>query len=119
MIKLICGKSRAGKTTYSQRFEDVIHLDNCGGLTTCYDNALLKVEAREGDVVIEGIYNTRDRRMALLNAYRGDGPRVCVWLNTPEDVLKKRMFNPKAGVHPKTFEPPSYEEGWDEIIVKG
>ena len=115
MIKLICGMSRAGKTTYSKQFEDVIHLDYCGGITTCYDRALEKVSKANENVIIEGVYNTADRRMALLSAYNGDGKRVCVWLNTDLDIIASRTFDriPK----PTHFEPPTLDEGWDEIII--
>ena len=117
MIKLICGRSRAGKTTYSKRFDDVIHLDFCGGLHTCYDDALKKVAEKDGDVIIEGVYNTAERRTALLNAYKGEGKRICIWLNTPNDIIKSRFFNSKNYLLPHLFEPPTYEEGWDEIVV--
>ena len=115
MIKLICGRSRAGKTTYSQRFEDVIHLDLCGGVLACYDHALEKVAKANGDVIIEGVYNTVERRMALLNAYKGNGNRVCVWIDTDLETIGNRTFDriPK----PRLFEPPTLDEGWDEIII--
>ena len=115
MIKLICGMSRAGKTTYSKQFEDVIHLDYCGGIITCYDRASEKVSNANGDVIIEGVYNTVERRKALLSAFNGEGKRVCVWLNTELETIASRTFDhiPK----PTYFEPPTLDEGWDEIII--
>ena len=117
MIKLICGRSRAGKTTYSKRFADVIHLDLCGGLVTCYPNALKKVSEKDGDVIIEGVYNTAERRMALLDAYKGGGKKVCIWLDTPLDIIESRFFRGSRMNLPHSFDPPTYAEGWDEIEV--
>ena len=117
MIKLICGRSRAGKTTYSKQFDDVIHLDLCGGLRDCYDKALDKVKAKDGDVIIEGIYNTVEKRLALLQAYNGKGKKICIWLDTPTDVIEQRFFGKwKPRNLPHVFEPPTYDEGWDEIV---
>lgn len=113
MIKLICGRSRAGKTTYSRQFDEVIHLDSCGSATGCYDEVLKRVAAKRDDVVIDGVYNTVDRRKALLDAYHGDGDKICIWLDTSFDVIMSR-----AAVYlPRVFDPPTLDEGWDEIVV--
>lgn len=118
MIKLICGRSRAGKTTYSKRYDDVIHLDLCGGLTNCYDKALEKVRAKEGDVIMDGVYNTIERRTALLEAYKGGGEKVCIWLDTPLEVIEQRFFGKWKPMNlPHLFEPPTLDEGWDEIVI--
>ena len=117
LIKLICGRSRAGKTTYSKQFDNVIHLDFCSTYPSKYESALKKVEKQQGDVIIEGIYNTAERRTALLESYKGDGKRVCIWLDTPLDIIESRFFNSKAYKLPHPFEPPTYSEGWDEIII--
>ena len=116
LIKLICGRTRAGKTTYSQQFDNVIHLDYCGGLTTCYNNVLNKVSKMSEDVVVEGIYNTAERRKSLLEAYKGDGEKICIWIDTPLDVIKKRLFIqlPSTAFN---FEPPTLNEGWDSITI--
>ena len=70
----------------------------------------------DGDVVVEGIYDTAELRTELLNSYKGQGEKICVWLDTPLDVIKSRFFHvpPK---HPYPFEPPTLDEGWDEIII--
>lgn len=116
MIKLICGRSRAGKTTFSERYDDVVHLDYCGGILTCYDNVITKVEKIIGDVIVEGVYNTVERRKALLEAYKGDGEKICIWLDTPPEVIEKRFFI-KLPDLPHLFEPPTFDEGWDTIII--
>lgn len=118
-IRLICGKTRAGKTTYSQRYEKVIHLDDYGG-EFCYQGVLKVVADRLDDIVIEGIYNTAERRKALLNAYKGKGERVCIWLDTPLEIIKSRIHTrwlEKCLPQLFDFEPPTLDEGWDEIVV--
>lgn len=116
MIKLICGRSRAGKTTYAKKYDNVIHLDSYGMPPQSYPRVLTKLG--DGDVVVEGIYDTAELRTELLNAYKGQGKRVCIWLDTPLDVIKGRFFHVPSK-HPYPFEPPTYSEGWDEIIVIG
>lgn len=117
MLTLICGLSRAGKTTYSSLFENVIHLDECimgfhGGPYT----GVLKCLADIGDkdVVVEGIYDTPERRSRLIDGYMGNGPFKCIWMNTPDEVRRTR--NGHFGTE-KHFDPPTTDEGWDEIVV--
>lgn len=116
MIRLICGKSRSGKTTFAQRYKDVIHLDNYGRPPESYAKLLPKVAKLAGDLTIEGIFDTAELRRQLLDAYQGRGS-VCIWINTPQEVIDGRYFRPPTKPH--TFEPPSLDEGWDEIIIIG
>lgn len=110
MLTLICGMPRAGKTTYSKRFSNVLHQD---GLD--YKTVRNRVAMLTGDVVVEGIYEHPSVRMKLAEAYKGEGKR-CIWLDTPLEIRKKRpMYHPCIGLN---FIPPTYEEGWDEIIIK-
>ena len=116
MLMLICGRSKAGKTTYSKRYNDVIHLDDAmkKGFNV-YDITHDAVSRRTGDVVVEGIYATVKRRKALINAYKGSGIKICIWLDTPKSIIAARgLFKT---VCPEEFEPPSRSEGWDEIII--
>lgn len=116
MIKLICGRSRAGKTTYSQQFDDVIHLDNYG--SSCYERVAEKVKQKQGDVIVDGVYNTIERRKTLLSAYQGDGDKICIWLDTPHEVIESRFFGRWKPIDmPRLFEPPTFDEGWDEIVI--
>lgn len=109
MFTLICGLPRAGKTTYSKRFEDkcnVIHLDGDKGHPLCNNNA--------SDIVAEGVCHTARWRKSLIQKFSGDFSK-CIWLDTPSEIKKKR-----PGYYAKCefyFEPPTYDEGWDEIIV--
>ena len=110
MLTLICGLPRAGKTTYAERFDNVIHLDSCG----VYRGVIHKVRSLSGDIVVEGVYQNRFYRECLIKSYRGNGSR-CIWLNTPQEVRKTRKGWNKGCDYP--FEPPTYDEGWDEIII--
>ena len=107
MLVLICGLPRAGKTTYSERFENVIHLDTCHA----YRGVIHAMRGAE-DVVVEGVYNYRHLREELIGAYEGNGSK-CIWLDTPDEV--RRMREGWCEACDKPFEPPTYDEGWDEI----
>lgn len=110
MFTLICGHPRAGKTTYSNRYENVIHLDTDG----LYRGVLQKVKRSSDSIVVEGVYNWRSQRIELLGAYNGKGKKMCIWLDTPKCIRQERT---KAKVHDLPFEPPTYAEGWDEIVI--
>lgn len=110
---LICGYPRAGKTTYSQRYKDVIHLDTTMGWRgSRYKGVYREIEKRS-DAVVEGIFGRSKERTDLLEAYKGNGRKVCIWLDTPLEVRQTREGYIKHGDY---FEPPTKEEGWDEIV---
>lgn len=112
---LVCGRSRAGKTTYCQRFgrSEVLHLDNYGMLN--YDGLLQAVARRRTDTVVDGIFHTRELRIRLLDLWGGSAK--CIWLDTPIETVKGRLHPFIGGkVYPLEFEPPTYDEGWDEIV---
>ena len=119
MLTLICGLPNAGKTTYSQRYANVIHLDDYPHPRPAHCNATVRVA--KGDVVVDGIYNTRYRRRKLLEAYQGRDKKVCIWLATPvrECIRRENRSRPQQVVlnQQERFEEPSLSEGWDEIIV--
>ena len=110
MLTLICGHSRAGKTTYSQRFVNVVHLDEVHSK----QRVIEEVQRCSGDVVVDGIYYRPTERMELLSAYRGDGSR-CICLDTPKEIREQRMGH--AIRHDYPFKLPTYDEGWDEIMI--
>lgn len=116
MIVLICGVGRAGKSTYSKRFESVIHFDLMGRMSERYENIINIIDGKD-EVVVEGLYNHREHRMNLLKAYKGN-KRVCVWMDTPKSIVIERMN--KCGILVTSkhfdFQPPTLAEGWDEII---
>ena len=115
MITLICGHPRAGKTTYSKRFDGickVIHLDEAGS----HINVIKRVRSCDEDVVVEGVYYDPGHRRELLAAYRGVGSR-CICLDTSLAVREQRLGYKLRHDHP--FLIPTRDEGWDEIIVIG
>ena len=118
MLILICGLPRAGKTTLSKAFENdftVIHLDSCG---TYRLNRYLHVNAKAGtdeNIVVDGVYNRACQRIALLRAYKGDYTK-CIWMDTPTERKKTRDgYSARCELE---FEPPTYDEGWNEIERK-
>lgn len=118
MLILICGPTRAGKTTYSRQFETdykIIHLDYCGGsLDNRYHNVNSRIEDENGDVIIEGLYLTPTVREGLIKRYRGKGTK-CIFINTPLEERVKRKGYFSFCEFP--FELPTYDEGWDEIEI--
>ena len=110
MLTLICGLPRAGKTTYSKRYDNVIHLDSCFS----YRGVIHAMRGMKDDVVVEGVYNHAYERKQLLNAYEGEMGK-CIWLDTPDEIRSTRPGWGKNCIKP--FEPPTYEEGWDEIVI--
>ena len=113
MLTLICGLARSGKTTLSKQYEDtikVVHLDRMG-----YDNCN-RYASRLDEIVVEGIYDTRRKRERLIQAYKGER-KVCIWLDTPKEVRMQRKGYHKIQEIP--FEPPTLDEGWDDIIRIG
>ena len=107
MLTLICGFPRAGKTTYSQQFEEtcqVLHYDSIGS----YDKIIQQVQFASGDIVVDGIYYNRNERIRLVNAYRGD-KKQCIYLNTDEQIRKQRSNGQHYFVG--FFPVPDYNEG--------
>lgn len=114
-MTLICGLPNAGKTTYSQRYPDVIHLDDFPRNKFLNCNAFVSTQ---DDCVVEGIYNLRCRRLKLLEAYHGNAPRICIWIDTPLDVCIQRESRGRPqSVVKSPFQPPTLDEGWDEIRI--
>lgn len=116
---VICGLPNAGKTTYSAQFENVLHYDDILKHSRAERERIYQETNAE---CIEGIYNTAKSRRILLEAINDKpGERVCIWIDTPADECIRRE---NRGRHPsvvehhaRIFEPPTYGEGWDEIIV--
>lgn len=116
MLTLICGLPRAGKTTYSKKYDGkctVIHLDYYGGGESGHTRCNSKANTND-DVVFEGVYHTARWRKSLVQNYRGD-KKVCIWLDTPTEIKKTRHGYCDKCEYP--FEPPTLDEGWDEIII--
>lgn len=122
-VTLICGVPNAGKTTYSERYENVIHFDNVRhrSIDEQFRNCDMLAAKAKGSVCVEGVYNSVKRRKEFLAAVRNkDAKKVCVWMDTPAEVCARRLKIGGAAMivfsHFKNFEEPTKEEGWDEII---
>ena len=119
MITLICGLPRAGKTTYSECYKDtakIYHLDEYGGPVGGYVRLHKRMKPSE-NIVVEGVYARSLERKTLIAPFKDD-KKVCIWLNTPKEIKKtRRGYIEKYCEYP--FEPPTYDEGWDEIIIIG
>ena len=119
-IFLICGLPNAGKTTYSKRFKSVLHYDDMSRMPKAERDRIFRTTDVE---CVEGIFNTRESRRKFIQNQNYDH-RVCIWLDTPVDECIRRetrhrdeFFFRICGEH---FEPPTLDEGWDEIIhIKG
>ena len=113
MLTLICGFPKAGKTTYSRQYEDkyiVLHLDELGS----YQKVLQRLNSITNDVIIEGVYYNIEERIKVLQTYKGDKTK-CIYLNTSEEIRKQRTTH--DFIMPKYFNIPTYDEGWNEIII--
>lgn len=113
-MTIICGLPNAGKTTFSQRFDNVIHLDEVGRTSR-----VCEMVAVMDDVCVEGVFPTSAKRRRVREAY--DGRARLIWLDTPLDECKRREDRGRAEFiienAARYFEPPTYDEGWDEIEV--
>ena len=119
MLILICGVGRAGKTTYSRFFNNVIHLDKCGLPYKRYENVNNILKKIKTDVVVEGVYERKILRKNLLNSYFNKDTKICIWLNTPEDIIKERLkkiYVPFIKQH-MNFDSPTLDQGWDQIVI--
>ena len=123
MITLICGIPNSGKTTFSAKYSKCLHYDDIA-LTTPKRYAYICERVRsEGEIAVEGVYDERWRRIELVEACHQSGHKAtCIWLNTPLEVCLERERNFRCRhesivVHySKVFEPPTLDEGGDEII---
>ena len=121
MLTLICGIPNSGKTTYSKKFENVVHLDEVEPVNGSYTEGVrVLVSETLGDICVEGLYCTSRDRKKLLDKYHGERTK-CIWIDTPLDVCISREDRDRATVLIRNcaqiFEPPAYDEGWNEIQV--
>lgn len=121
MLTLICGRSRAGKTTYSERYDGVLHCDSVRAKCGEKYPKIYELVSQRDDIVLDGLFETAEKRIGLLQAYKGDHPKQCIWLDTDIGTIALRTTSGRSGnpkyVRPHTFEPPTLSEGWDEIII--
>lgn len=125
-MTLIIGLPNSGKTTYSEKFRNVIHFDDVPHTfpEDWFSNCNKMASEAEGDVCVEGVYNDRNNRILLLDAVKNKGGKnVCIWIDTSVEECLRREQNGRrrppeiVTKHANTFEPPTLDEGWDEVIV--
>ena len=120
---VIIGIPNAGKTTYSRRYDGVVHYDDLN-LTTRQRYEHFNALAKQGNAVFEGVFGSKNRRVELVASCPEGEKKVCVWLDTSLTVcLERERTGRMRGdhivlSHARTFEPPTYDEGWDEIIIE-
>ena len=118
MFTLICGLPNAGKTTYSAQFDNVVHIDEV--ISNKRGAVVVEMIQSADDMCLEGVFPLADRRKMYREAYGGEGTR-CIWLDTPYEECVRRENRGRKEIIFKNclafFEPPTLEEGWDEIII--
>lgn len=118
---LIIGIPNSGKTTYSSQFENVIHFDDVKGTNKQMREWVLDAVQKDNGLCVEGVYADPVDRKKLVEA--SNEKNTCIWLDTPLDVcLKREQEGRNRSDHlviwaAEDFKPPTYEEGWDEIIT--
>lgn len=121
MLILICGIPNSGKTTYSLKYDNVIHLD--GLPEDKFKNCYIQANKVKGSVYIEGYFYRKKQRIKLINACRFQSPKICIWLKISLEKSINREMNYRQRSKKmiekcyRIFEPPNFDEGWDEIIV--
>lgn len=115
MLTLICGLPNAGKTTFSQRYEDALHQDDIGTI----DRIVNTISHKGGDIVIEGYFGTCEARRRVRSSYSGKARCIFLDISVEESIRREdRNRHPQILRNAaRFFEPPTYDEGWDEIVV--
>lgn len=116
---VVCGLPNAGKTTYSKSFANVLHYDDIRRKT---QGERIRIYQSKKYDCIEGIYNTAEMRKRLLDALSVyEDKMVCVLLDTPIDecIIREKSYRkrPECIIKYNKLEPPTLDEGWDEIII--
>ena len=116
---LIIGIPNAGKTQYSSRYENVIHFDDVWSRNV-YQYLADEVK-KNNDICIEGVFGKASNRIILISESKTKN--TCIWLDTPLEIcLSRERSGRKRSDHlviwsNDEFEPPTLDEGWDEIII--
>lgn len=111
MLTMICGLPNAGKTT---RFKDALHQDDIGTI----DRIISTIKPMD-DVVIEGYFGRRNERDRVRESH--DGYARCIFIDiSVEESIRRENRNRHPQIlrnASRFFEPPTLDEGWDEIII--
>lgn len=140
MLYIMCGPPGSGKTTYSQQLAQQLNAK-----LYCYDDIpqssnpkkfemlhkqmwsdILQDLQQGFDVVCDDLHTTLKQRSDILRALKSvECKKVLIVMTTPIWLCLERNQNRPnhlpdmviTSIH-KTFEQPTLEEGWDEIIFK-
>ena len=115
MLTLICGLPNAGKTTYSKRYDNALHQDDIGTI----DRIIKAVGQTDGDVFIEGYFGRKDQRSRVRSSYKGFARCIFIDISVEESIRREDRNRNEHILRnaARFFEPPTYDEGWDEIII--
>lgn len=115
MLMMICGLPNAGKTTYSKQYENALHQDDIGTI----ENIIKIIKQMNGDIVVEGYFGRAEERKRVLSTYNGETKCLFIDISVEESIRRENRNR-----HPQIlrnasrfFEPPTLDEGWDEIII--
>ena len=114
MLTMICGLPNAGKTTFSRQYDNALHQDDIGTISRIID-----VIENMDDVIIEGYFGRRNERERVIKTHKGYAKCIFLDISVEESICRENRNR-----HPQIlrnsarfFEPPTYDEGWDEIII--
>ena len=115
MLTMICGLPNAGKTTYSKRYKNALHQDEIGTI----NNVINAIKQTDGEAVIEGYFGRQEERTRVLSAYNGKARCFFIDISVEESIRREnRNRHPQILKNAsRFFEPPTLDEGWDEIII--
>lgn len=115
MLTMICGIPNAGKTTFSKRFDDVLHQDDVGSIRRITE----MIKQIDGDVVAEGYFGRQEERQRVREAHKGYSKCIYLDISVDESIKREDRRRNKQILQnaSRFFEPPTLEEGWDEIII--
>lgn len=138
MLYVLCGIPGSGKTTYAQRlanelgatlysYDEQPDANRLGKLVSSHMEMWRHItnDLRNGKVVVcDDINTTKRQRLEVLSAFNNiECKKVLIVMNTPLNVCIERNENrpnrlPKCTITAinKTYEAPSLDEGWDQII---
>ena len=111
---LILGLSSSGKTQYSEKYQNSYHLDQGFNIEQIEKNQ---------DITVEGVFLRKKSRLSILNNLDSNFKKVCIWIDTPTGICierEKQDRNRPAMLifqQAASFQPPTYDEGWDEIWI--
>lgn len=138
MLYTLCGIPGSGKTTYSKQlakqlnatlysYDEQPDANKLGKIASSHRAMYQYIinDLQDGkDVICDDLHTTKQQRIDLINALEHiDCKKVLIVMNTPLDMCIERNENRSNRLSKciitainKTYEHPSLDEGWNEII---